>query len=207
MVCMGRHVGVARMGQAEVYRSLNEVCVVEKQNGKYSFFKGGNNELRKKAQAVFGEQRDNFEWFFCEDNVIRAKVYPALRDAFIEAPNNLFKQTVKACALTDTNLKLADTVSFEYRSQDKVCACVFEKNNLNCTVNVARLKATPYNELVLFFVSQGSPSLIQELVAPALSQVWPDLPDYHQQIVPCQYNTLNEELAKQYTPLVREMKK
>lgn len=190
---------------AEPYRSLNEMCVVEKKGDGYWFLNG--KELQSKSKQIFKTDRDQFEWFFLEEGKVIAKVYPALRDAVILAPDELYKQGIKACPLTDINKKLVESVSYRYNSKDNVCACLFEQEHLNCVANSKKLSAVPYEQLVLFFETEGFPSVIDGMVPSVLSKVWKDLPDdYNQRIAPCSSNTANLEIAKKLEPVVRNMR-
>lgn len=196
---------LASMVWADPYRSLNKICVVEKRVDGYWFLNG--KELSAKAEQVFGSQRDQFEWFFTEDEKIQAKVYPALRDAMINTPDDLYRQTISDCALTDVNKKLASQVSFTYRSKDQVCACLLERNRINCAINEKQLAQAPYEQWALFFETGGFPSVISGVVPPDLFKAWINLPDdYIQAISPCSNNTSNEELVKQLEKKVRSLK-
>ena len=176
---------------AETYRSLNEVCVVEKKGDGYWFLNG--KELQAKADQVFKTNRGQFEWFFTEEGQIVAKVYPAFRDAMIAAPGNLYKQTIKACKLTDVNQKLATSVSYEYHSKDLVCVCLRNSGRLKLGVKPQQVQAVPYEQWVLFFETGGFPSVITGRVPKELSKAWKDLPsDFMQEIASCEYNTSNE---------------
>ena len=191
---------------AAPYRSLNEMCIVEKKGDGYWFLNG--KELAAKQQQVFETQRNRFEWFFTENGQIQAKVYPALRDATIQAPDDLYMQFIGACKLTDSNQKLASHVSFDYRSKDRVCACLFEQGSINCAINKSQLARVPYSQWILFFETSGYPAVINGIVPPVLSKVWMDLPDdYVQTIVPCSHNTSNEEIVKQLEPKIRNLKR
>lgn len=189
---------------ANPYRSLNEICVVAKKGDDYWFL--NRKELAAKAEQWTGAQRDSFEWFFTENGQIVAKVYPALRDAIIATPDELYKQRIDACELTDTNQKLAARSSFKYNSKDKVCVCLLNESKVNCGINESQLRKVPYERWVLFFETGGYPSVISEIVPPVLSKAWGDIPDdYMQRISPCSNNTSNEEIVKQLEPQVRNL--
>lgn len=193
---------LASMVWAEPYRSYNKMCIAQKKGDGYWFI--NSKELAQKQGQIFGAQRNDYQWFFIEDEEIKAKVYDALRDAVIAAPDELYKQTVKVCPLTDTNQKLATQVSYAYQSQDKVCACVFDNKRLNCAPSSQQLKTTPSQELILFFETQGFPSQIAGLVPPVLSQAWWKIPDaYVQKIGRCANNTVNDNLIKEYEKQLR----
>ena len=190
---------VPSLVQAEPYRSLNEICVAEKKGNDYWFMNG--NELRAKSSQVFQTQRDQYEWFFTQGDQIVAKVYPALRDAIIEVPGAQYKQTIKACKLTDTNQKLAKSVSYEYRSADLVCACLQKGGQLQLGVTKQQLQAVPYAQWQLFFETGGFPSVISQVVPAQLARAWNEVPsDFVQIIVPCQTNTANENFLKSFHP-------
>ncbi len=191
-------------GGAEPYRSLNKMCVVEKKGDGYWFL--NSKELQAKANQIFQTQRNQFEWFFTENGQIKAKVYPALRDAVIATPDELYKQIIGACPLTDTNQKLVAQVSFKYESKDNVCACVFEQNRLNCVINEDQLARVPYGQWALFFETGGYPSVISGIVPPVLSKAWVEVPnDYIQTITPCSNNTSNQEIIKRLEPQMRNL--
>lgn len=190
---------------AEPYLSLNEICVVEKKGNGYWFL--NEQEGAAKANQMFGEQRNQFEWFFAENGEIVAKVYPALRDAIIATPDDLYKQRIHACALTRKNQQLAANVSFKYKSKDDVCACLVEKGGISI-VSAKELAKIPYEQLALFFETGGIPSVIKGIVPPVLSKVWIDLPDdYIQPITPCANNTSNEEMIEQLETQVHNLRR
>lgn len=193
---------------AEPYYSANQICVVEKKGDGYWFLNG--KELAAKSAQVFGNQRNQFEWFFTEDEQIVAKVYPALRDAIIQTPDDLYKQKIRACRLTDTNQKLASSVSFAYNSKDRVCACIFEQGKINCSIKAEQLAQVPYEKWVVFFETGSFPHVIEGIVPPVLFKAWIDSPDdceYKQAITRCSHNTSNDDIIKELEPQVRSLRR
>ena len=192
--------------QAKPYVSKNQVCIVEKSGGDYTFL--NEAELRSRQADIFGSskaKRDQFEWFFTEkqegEDTIVAKVYPALRDALIESPNEQLIQKVSPCLLTRKNQKLATFVDFEYKSKDKICACIKEGGKLNCSVTVNELLKAPFSSLVPFFeVGDFSAVIVGRVPLKLFETIW-NLPnDFSQQVSNCGYNTTNEEIAKNWRP-------
>ena len=122
-----------------------------------------------------------------------------MRDAFIDAPDSEMKIKVRPCPLTDVNQKLAASVTYEYASQDSICVYIKEGGTLNCKVTVADLRKASLAQWVPFFESGGFPSVIVGVVPFKLfATVW-DLPDpYHQKVTPCQSNSTNDEIAKNW---------
>lgn len=190
----------------EPYRSLNEVCVVEKKGGSYFFFHNGK-EMKARQQEIFGKAtRDNFEWFYVSKNdpqalyyTIQAKVYPQMRDAIIDSPSEEMIASVHPCALTQENQRLASTVTYEYTSQDRMCACLKENGKLNCNVTPSALNKAPFEKWVTFFESGGWPPVIIGVVPQIVFKAVWELPSaYHQRISPCNNNTSNENIIRKY---------
>lgn len=191
--------------QIEQYESVNSVCVVEKKGDGYFFFNG--NEMRARQGEIFGKAtRDKFEWFYIYKTdpqdlyyLIKAKVYPQMRDAIIDSPSEEMKVMVQPCALTQENQRLAATVTYEYVSKDRICACLKEKGKINCRISAQDLRTAPYEKWVTFFESGGWPAVIIGVVPKIVFKAIWELPqDYHQKITPCDNNTSNESIIKEY---------
>jgi len=188
---------------AKAYRSLNRMCVVEKRGNDYWFL--NEKEFTSKSNLIFDSQRNQYEWFFVENGEIQAKVYPALRDAIIASPSELYVQKVGACKLLDTNQRLARSVSYKYKSKDVVCAAIFEGNELKLGFSVQKLKSVPYEEWVLFFTTEFYPRVITGIVPKELAKAWNDVPDeYIQKVTPCENSTGNEAAIKELSPQMRK---
>ncbi len=188
--------------QIEKYESLNEVCVVEKQGDGYKFL--NNNELKARIREVVGKStRNNFEWFYVYKKdrldlyyLIQAKVYPQMRDAMIEAPAEEMKTSISACALTQENQRLAASVSYEYTSKDRICACLRQNGKINCRIKHTDLGNASFEEFAPFFESGGYPSVIIGIVPRVVFKaVWDSPKEYHQKVPPCDSNTTNEEIV------------
>ena len=203
-MCIGCVLTGALWASAEPYTSRNKICVVEKKENGYWFL--NNKEFASKAEQVVGAQRNQFEWFFIDGEKIVARVYPALRDALILTPDDLYQQNVEQCLRTDVNLKAVNQVSYQYDSRDLVCACVMENNKLDCSINNNKLRTVPYENWALFFETGNFPSVIIGVVPPVLQKAWKDLPDdFMQSIRACDNNTTNEERAKQLEAFMRKI--
>lgn len=196
---------LSALAEIKPYKTLNAICVAEKNGNGYSFFKN-RSEMRARSSEIFGETtRDNFEWFYVSKKdpqdlyyQIQAKVYPQMRDALIDAPNTEMKATIDACALTSDNQRLAETVTYQYKSKDRICVCLRENGKIKCAINENTLNNAPIEKWVPFFESGGYPSVIIGVVPRVVFKATLDVPDlYMQELSPCGYNTSNEDFINQ----------
>ena len=128
--------------------------------------------------------------------LIKAKVYPQMRDAMIAAPDEEMKTSISACALTQENQRLAASVTYEYKSRDRMCACLKENGRINCRVSTNDLNEAPFEKWVPFFESGGYPAVIVGIVPNVVFKaVWDSPDDYHQRVTPCDSNTTNEDIV------------
>lgn len=192
---------------AEQYVSFNRMCIAEKKGDGYWFL--NSKELKTRFPEVVAKAtRDRFQWFLLQDNEIQAKVYDAMRDAVIDAPTEIFKQKITYCPLTDVNQKLAKTVSYKYRSQDRMCFCINEGNQMNCRAKNADLKATSPEKWILFFTEYGNglPDRILQRVPRELEKVIPFMDEYIQPMSACKIaeNSSNADFMKRYEQSLRK---
>ncbi len=190
------------------YKSLDEMCVVEKKDDGYFFI--NQNEMKTRQREIFGKAtRDNFEWFYMYKKdpqdlyyLIAAKVHPQMRDAFIDFPGNDMKVTIKACPLTRDNQRLAASVTYAYTSNDYICACLKESDKINCGASSARLKNAPFRQLLPFFSSGGYPAVIVGVVPSLVFKALLEAPEEYNEginrLIPCGNNTSNEEIVAEY---------